>query len=87
MNEQNDQPQGMPELPPDLTGAPTPLAPCPCGKVPERLMIEMPQRAKYGLTMGDCCASWAVEFRNGYTDDPNKTADLARQAWQEAPRG
>jgi hypothetical protein len=62
------------------------LAPCPCGVVPENLLIEMPERAKYGRTMGDCCGEWSVEFRNGYTTDPNLTTERARRAWNEAPR-
>ena len=89
MNDQ-DKPQaeGAPTPPaPQIPPPQPPLAPCPCGQVPERLMIEMPQRAKYGLAMGDCCAEWAVEFRNGYTDNPNETAARAREAWDAAPRG
>ena len=46
------------------------LAPCPCGVVPENLLIEMPERAKYGRTMGDCCGEWSVE-RVHYRPEPN----------------
>ena len=62
------------------------LEPCPCGKVPEGLMIEMQERGKYGRTMGDCCAEWAVEFRNGYTADQQETLKKAAAAWNAAPR-
>ena len=91
MNEQIDQPNATPE-PLEKVGAMTPaaeqppLAPCPCGMVPTALLIEMPERAKYGRTMGDCCSEWAVEFRNGYTQDPELTTQRARDAWNDAPR-
>lgn len=62
------------------------LAPCPCGRQPQNLVIEMPQRAKYGRASGDCCAEWSVEFRNGYSDDPQLTQERAVKAWNEAPR-
>lgn len=62
------------------------LAPCPCGKEPSTLLIEMPERAKYGVAMGDCCGTWMVEFRNGYAQDPNITTKKAREAWNDAPR-
>lgn len=63
------------------------LEPCPCGKIPEGLMIEMQERAKYGRVMGNCCTEWAVEFRNGYSEDQERTLVKAQQAWNAAPRG
>lgn len=66
-----------------------PLAPCPCGIVPEVLLLEMPERAKYGRAIGHgngCCGEWGIEFRNGYTADPDESAEKARKAWDKAPR-
>lgn len=80
------------EVPPEANNqkpakaTPPPLAPCPCGKAPTNLLIEMPERAKYGRCMGDCCAEWSVEFRNGYSQDPEQTTERAREAWNAAPR-
>lgn len=71
---------------PEAPTPPPPLAPCPCGTVPENLLIEMPDRAKYGRAMGDCCGDWSIEFKNGYTQDPEKTTARAREAWNDAPR-
>lgn len=65
---------------------PMPVAPCPCGAQPGGLMIEMPERAKYGIAMGDCCGVWMVEFRNGYTQDRDMTLRRAHEAWNNAPR-
>jgi hypothetical protein len=49
-------------------------------------MIEMQERAKYGRTLGDCCTEWSVEFRNGYSKDPEDTLARAQKAWNAAPR-
>lgn len=86
MNEPNDAVNSEEPQEYNIPEAPPPLAPCPCGKRPVNLMIEMPERAKWGRTMGDCCAEWSVEFRNGYTDDPHLTTERAREAWNNAPR-
>lgn len=64
----------------------TDLVECPCGKKPENLIIEMGQRAKFGRCMGDCCAEWGIEFRNGYSEDMEQTMKRAARAWNEAPR-
>lgn len=70
-----------PPAPPEVK-----LGPCPCGKTPMGLFIEMPERGKYGRTMGDCCAEWQVEFRNGFTADQDETLAKAQRAWNNAPR-
>ncbi|KPK72258.1 MAG: hypothetical protein AMJ84_04530 [Acidithiobacillales bacterium SM23_46] len=62
------------------------LQPCPCGKTPGGLLIEMPERAKYGAAMGDCCGMWIVEFRNGYATEHEITLKRAQDAWNNAPR-
>lgn len=84
MNDKAPEPQ--PTAPEETPEAPTLLLPCPCGKEPSTLLIEMPERAKYGVAMGDCCGTWMVEFRNGYARDPNITTKKAREAWNDAPR-
>lgn len=63
------------------------LEPCPCGKTPDLLIIEMPERAKWGRAFGDCCSEWAIEFRNGYTADGKVSQKRAAKAWNETPRG
>jgi hypothetical protein len=65
---------------------PRQLQPCPCGTIPENLVIEVRERAKYGLVSGSCCSEWHVEFRNGYTDDNALTTSRAADAWNQAPR-
>jgi hypothetical protein len=59
---------------------------CPCGRTPDNLIIEVAERAKYGLAMGDCCGTWSIEFRNGYQKDRLVTEQLATEAWNSAPR-
>jgi len=59
------------------------LAPCPCGKVPERLKI-FEIFADLGMVHGDCCDVWMIEYVI-----PRK-ADCDAQglkAWNNAPRG
>ena len=63
------------------------LEPCPCGQNPDLLIIEMPERAKYGRAFGDCCSEWSIEFRNGYTADPKLSQVRAAKAWNNTPRG
>lgn len=63
-----------------------PLRPCPCGQVPNRLILEMQRQAKYGNALGECCANWAVEFRNGFTADQEESVVRATEAWNAAPR-
>jgi hypothetical protein len=64
------------------------LARCPCGEVPERLLIVPIQSAKWAMVCGSCCGDWHVEFCTEYKalDSPECTV-LAAQAWNDAPRG
>lgn len=61
--------------------------PCPCGKTPERLMLEVQQDSKVGRAYGDCCGTWAVEFLRGIETNHEKILDKAHTAWDTAPRG
>lgn len=72
--------------PVDQTPEKPALNACPCGKVPGRLILEMPRQAKYGNALGDCCGMWGVEFRNGYTMDQEESVARATEAWNSAPR-
>lgn len=89
MTEENNGAEAAPTPEPPAPPPPPPqieLLPCPCGEVPSGLLIEMGQRAKYGQCMGDCCAEWSVEFRNGYSQDQHETLGRAQEAWNSARR-
>ena len=63
------------------------LARCPCGEVPERLLISEGADMKHAFASGYCCGDWHVEFRTEYKAlDGPECAVLAAQAWNEAPR-
>ena len=64
------------------------LAPCPCGKVPERLIIVPNDGYKHAFAVGECCGDWHIEFRTNYEkfDSPECMA-FAQAAWNDAPRG
>ena len=72
---------------PEMNAEPEALAPCPCGQVPSRLIVQCEYRAKYAYVGGDCCDEWQIEFRNNY-EPPGSAASiaLARAAWTKAPR-
>jgi len=65
------------------------LKPCPCGKVPVNLVtISDHDKPKWAFVEGDCCGSWATEFRNdnlSFTSD--ESIARAKIAWNNAPRG
>lgn len=69
------------EIPPQIT-----LAPCPCGEVPNGLIMECSERAKFGRAAGQCCGSWYVEYFNRFEGDQNKMLVNAVKAWNESPR-
>jgi hypothetical protein len=60
------------------------LKPCPCGKVPELLVI--PEGTKWAQTYGNCCGEWTIEFRSQCKEGDELMA-LAIEAWNAAPRG
>ena len=59
---------------------------CPCGEIPEELIIIFYDDSDtWGHVYSECCAQWEVEFRNnGAAGD--KSYELAVEAWNEAPR-
>lgn len=62
------------------------IEPCPCGKQPTMLMLELDADKKRGHVFGDCCSEWMVEFNNNYNVDKDKMAERAKAAWNRAPR-
>ena len=64
----------------------THIEPCPCGKQPMMLMLELDRDKKRGHVFGDCCSEWMVEFNNNYNVDKDKMAERAKAAWNRAPR-
>lgn len=64
------------------------IACCPCGKTPTDLIVTGEyERPKWARVSGNCCASWEIEFRNGYLDlSEDEAQRLARRAWNNAPR-
>lgn len=63
----------------------TNLKKCPCGEVPERLVIVEGSTCKYAMVAGGCCNEWHIEFRTGY-ESGDKLMELATAAWNFAPR-
>ena len=65
----------------------TKLKPCPCGKTPERLIIQPGPDCKYAFTAGGCCGEWFVEFRTHYKRiDSDACMRRAVREWNEARR-
>ena len=60
---------------------------CPCGQIPDHLIIAEGQCSKWAYVSGVCCGEWNVEFRTGYRalDDP-KLMEEAIDEWNEAKR-
>lgn len=63
-----------------------PLTACPCGQVPETLMVELAPRSKLGKVQGDCCGYWIIEFKAAFNETPQQVAIRAKTAWQAALR-
>jgi hypothetical protein len=64
------------------------LAPCPCGQIPPRLIVQGEHEdPKYAYVSGCCCDEWAIPFRNNREriGSPASIA-LATAAWNGAPR-
>lgn len=80
----NDQTQETPPAPP--AAKERTYKPCPCGKVPEQLIIEIPQQGKLGRAVCGICGEWGVDFLRGMTQDPESILDKAQAAWDAAPR-
>lgn len=65
----------------------TPLAPCPCGEVPDSLIVCEGRLGSEAMVSGNCCDEWSVEFRINYKDpySPEGYA-LAVEAWNGAKK-
>ncbi len=63
------------------------LKPCPCGAVPESLLIEADAGGN-ARAAGDCCGRWHVVFTFNSEQGITVAAmeSLADQAWNNAPR-
>jgi hypothetical protein len=59
---------------------------CPCGVVPEQLLLEVPQQGKVGRATCGTCGVWGMDFLRGHTQDPEAILDKAHAAWDSAPR-
>ena len=68
---------------------PEQIAPCPCGKTPEKLSItDAGQGGKWACVSGWCCGEWEIEFRTDYQAlDSEECMKNAIQAWNETERG
>jgi len=60
--------------------------PCPCGAVPEKLMLQVSEKSKLGFASGSCCDDWKIEFLRGNATDPEVILDKAQLAWDSARR-
>ena len=64
------------------------LAPCPCGQIPEKLIVDDSGHARCALVAGYCCGEWAIGFRTNRSKfDSEENIRRARVAWNAAPRG
>lgn len=62
------------------------LKPCPCGKIPDILLIS-DNGVKWAYVFGDCCNEWHVEFRTAYNSiESDECMVLAVEAWNLAKR-
>jgi len=64
------------------------LKKCPCGKIPEKLMICANENKKIGEAYCPHCQTWGVEFRsNNLKFNHPEVVRVARETWNLAPRG
>lgn len=62
------------------------LAPCPCGRPLEELIITE-GIGSYAYVCGMCCGEWNIEFHTGFTDlDSEECKQKAKAAWNRALR-
>lgn len=59
---------------------------CPCGQVPERLLLEINRDSKVGRATCGTCGTWGLEFLRGHEEDPERILDKAQAAWDAGPR-
>ena len=60
--------------------------PCPCGAVPEQLVLEVNQESKVGRATCGNCGVWGVDFLRGLAREQEPILDKAQAAWDAAPR-
>ncbi len=61
---------------------------CPCGKIPDKLLLSHPHVGPYAYVVGSCCADWHVEFHTRrYDFQTSECLDYATKAWNNAKRG
>lgn len=61
------------------------LAPCPCGEVPDELIM-FRESSDLAAVYGSCCKEWIIEFRVLDGFGYKECMGLAREAWYAAPR-
>lgn len=60
---------------------------CPCGQIPDSLLI-VDNGVKWAFATGNCCNEWHIEFRTRYNKiDSDECMKLAKEAWNNATRG
>lgn len=64
------------------------LKPCPCGKIPERLIVHAEHSCpKWAWVTGSCCDGWGLEFRNDYAwAGTPEQMEKATEAWNTMER-
>lgn len=60
--------------------------PCPCGAIPEQLLLEVNQESKVGRVTCGNCGSWGVDFLRGHAREQEDILDKGQAAWDAAPR-
>ncbi len=60
---------------------------CPCGEIPDDIIIVEGSCSKWAFATGSCCGEWHIEFRTSYEElESVKCKEYATRAWNEAPR-
>lgn len=61
------------------------LKPCPCGKVPTKILIDETLSGKWINFYGNCCSEWMGETRNNYAIGDERERN-AIDGWNAMPR-
>jgi hypothetical protein len=63
------------------------LKPCPCGKVPEKLIISEGNTYRWRQISGSCCGEWEIESqRIPYQATETEVYELCAETWNQATR-
>ena len=76
----------IPEGRADITGKKRIYTPCPCGAVPEQLLLEVNQESKVGRVTCGTCGVWGLDFLRGHEREQEGILDKAQASWDAAPR-